>query len=1184
MRIPDAGCPTAAGRGVRLPAGLPATLLAVLLGSGAASAASAAGAAVTAIGPGEIAAPALSAPGAREVRVALLPLQLAYRLPHSFLAQDGDSARIGARPLVRGRDYLLDRDLGEIRVLASFAPAETLVLRYRILPLALSPIYGLAPAWRTAGPGATAATRVAPGAVGGVAPDSLAGLWLADGRGNTAAPGADATAGGPQLRLSGNKSVSLEFGQNRDAQLRQTFDLSATGRLGERTELVALLSDRSSSLTAAGGTLELSELDKLLVEVRSPLGLATLGDYTLVHAAGSFGAIQRELTGARARVSGAAGTAQGAVAIQKGRYRSLDFYGQEGRQGPYLLADESGAVNVPVVAGSEVVWLDGERMARGEAADYAVDYPRGRLTFTSRRPISIGSRIAVDYQLSGSPYRRRAAEAAGEARRGGLMVFGHAYREGDDAGHPLDRIYSDQDYAALAAAGDSAGAALAEGVFPGPGDYDEVEGPGGARYFAYAGPDSGALRVQFAAVGPGAGAYAESTSVAGLPLFVYVGEGAGAYAPGRRIPLPSLTSLVGGGVRWQIGTALRAEAEGAASARDLNRESGLDDGDNGDGAGRLHVLFEPRLAPGGRDLGALAIEGSAQRVGSRFFSPARLDSAFFQEDWAAATGEPLDGRDVRFGTLRYRPRPWLEAGGERAHLSADGGFVSDRWRGTLRTAGGLAQRLRIDRVEARADVSPGASGLTAEGYRDKLLYDARWAAKPYLTPAFVLDHEERVPPATPDSAAVRYRSWDASVDGAARGATWGAGFGFRRDFTRADGVWNSAQTARTGRLSWTAAPSRAWTLAGGASRRWLEQAASGRNTVDNGYGRARNEARGGRLTQEGSAEWTSEVLFRRVREVLFVGSGEGAYDSLGNFTGEGDYTVRLREDPGATERVARASFSYRLGARPFAGVRRGAGGGAAGGRGWRDLRVGTLIQSAAGRRGALEIGDFLATPRRLAQDAGIASGSFLWRQEVESAPEGRVELLLRIERRGLADRQYEGFATVQGAWVEEGRVRVRSGPAWLFQWSGLAAQREAFQTRPGGAGLARELDELSAGFEATYARGERLQLTGFATLERVAARGEETWVVTRLGPRVVYAAGDRLRAESQLRVAAVRGDRVPTLLPEGFAVRADRFDFRVNVAYRLRQRVNLTLDWSGRAGADGGLTQTARTELRAFFE
>jgi hypothetical protein len=83
---------------------------------------------------------------------------------------------------------------------------------------------------------------------------------------------------------------------------------------------------------------------------------------------------------------------------------------------------------------------------------------------------------------------------------------------------------------------------------------------------------------------------------------------------------------------------------------------------------------------------------------------------------------------------------------------------------------------------------------------------------------------------------------------------------------------------------------------------------------------------------------------------------------------------------------------------------------------------------------------------------------------------------------------------------------------------------------------------------------------------------------------VVYAAGDRLRAESQLRVAAVRGDRVPTLLPEGFAVRADRFDFRVNVAYRLRQRVNLTLDWSGRAGADGGLTQTARTELRAFFE
>ena len=1069
---------------------------------------------------------------------------------------------------------MLERAAGEIRILTSFAPGETLVLRYRVLPLALSPAYGLAPAWRRGPPERPA------GATAGSPVDSLAPRGPAD-PARAGAAGTAAADAGPQLRLSGNKSVAIEWGQNRDAQLRQTFDLSATGRIGERTELVALLSDGSSSLSAAGGTLELSELDKLLVEVRSPHGMATLGDYSLVHSAGSFGAIGRELTGARARVAGAAGGAQAAVATQKGRFRSADFYGAEGRQGPYLLPNEGGAVNVPIVAGSEVVWLDGERMARGEAADYAMDYPRGRLTFTARRPIASGSRIAVDYQLSGSAYRRRVAEAEGEARRGGLTLFGHAYREGDDAGHPMDRIYADADYAALAGAGDSAAAALGDGVTPGPGDYDEVEGAGGARYFAYAGAGAGAFAVEFAAVGAGAGAYAESLAVGGVPVYRYVGEGAGDFVPGRPIPLPELTSLAGGGVRWEAGGWLRAEAEGAVSSRDGNRESALDDGDNSDGAGRLYLKLEPRLGRAGRDLGSMTFEGGARRVGTRFFSPARLDSAFFEEEWAAATGQALDGREDGFAALRYRPRPWLEAGGERARLTADGGFASDRWRVTLRTTGALTQRLRWDRVDAQSDTGAPAAPVTAEGYRDKLLYDLRWAARPALVPTFALDHEERVPPGAADSAAVRYRSWDAGLGGGSPGATWSAGFGFRRDFARGGGEWDVAQTSRLGRLAGTLAPARGWTLAAGASRRWADREGSARTTADNGFARFRNDAGRGRLVHEGSAEWTSEVAFRREREVLYVGAGQGAFDSLGNFTGQGDYTVRLREDPEDAERVTRADFSYRLAARLFGGP--GGAAGASGGGLLRDLRVGTLVQSAATRRGGLTLGDFLALPSRLAQDEGFAAGSFLWRQELESAAGRPLEILLRLERRGLADRQTADFATVQNAWVEEARARLRRGAAWLFQWSALAAQREAVQTRAAAA-VERELDELSTGLEATYARGERLQVTGVATLKWVAARGEPTSTVGRVGPRVVYAAGDRLRAESQLRFAAVSGERVPTLLPEGFALRADRFDFRVNVSYRLRQRVNLTFDWSGRAPEGGQLTQTARTEVRAFFE
>src|SRR5262249_12192982 len=55
----------------------------------------------------------LPAPGRREVRVALIPLRLLYRLPDSFLADGGDSAWLSGRLLASGRDYVLERAPGE---------------------------------------------------------------------------------------------------------------------------------------------------------------------------------------------------------------------------------------------------------------------------------------------------------------------------------------------------------------------------------------------------------------------------------------------------------------------------------------------------------------------------------------------------------------------------------------------------------------------------------------------------------------------------------------------------------------------------------------------------------------------------------------------------------------------------------------------------------------------------------------------------------------------------------------------------------------------------------------------------------------------------------------------------------------------------------------------------------------
>ena len=84
-----------------------------------------------------------------------------------------------------------------------------------------------------------------------------------------------------------------------------------------------------------------------------------------------------------------------AGARTKGEFASITFRGIEGKQGAYLLTDRLGNAGVSVVAGSERVWLDGERLKRGKDNDYVIDYRAGEVEFSERRPITAESEITI---------------------------------------------------------------------------------------------------------------------------------------------------------------------------------------------------------------------------------------------------------------------------------------------------------------------------------------------------------------------------------------------------------------------------------------------------------------------------------------------------------------------------------------------------------------------------------------------------------------------------------------------------------------------------------------------------------------------------------------------------------------------------------------------------------------------
>ena len=1117
------------------------------------------------------------APNRHEARIAIAPPQTVYPLGRRFLVAGTDSAWVRDRLLKRGADYFLDPIAGEFRLNVELAAGDTVRLAYRAL-LAPPPTSALGLAARPLLP-PVAAPALPGGAPSGAAPRDTA-------RAPAPRPGAGAATyaagpGGPALDLAGTKSVALDFGSTRDVALRQSLDLSVRGRLSDTVELLGVLSDRNTPLTTEGGTRELAELDRILLEVKGPSAGGVLGDWTLRQERGEFARVSRELTGVEARGGGEALGARGALASVKGRFVSRQFQGAEGLQGPYALPDDDGRAT-PIVVGSEEVWLDGVRLARGEAADYAMDYDRGTITFSARRLISAASRIAVDYQVSLTAYRRTLSAMGGQARRGAVAAWGQYLREGDAATRPLTFTLDESDRYALENAPDSATFALGSGVAPGPGDYDGVTDTSGVTRFAFAGIGTGDFQVTFAPVGVGLGDYAESTQVAGRVLYRFVGSGAGTHIVGRLLPLPTSLTVLDGGLILTPAPWARIEGELARSssrANTLSLSGTTEDGTAG--SARAEAAGPVRLF--GRGIGRVGATFALRRFDEAYRAPGRLDPAFSEEDWGAPASEPLTAQDRVSGALTWAPAPKLELGAELASLDADTDFSAERRRATLRATGRLGLNGRFERVDnAREDAAPGTN---REGFRNKAVLAATWGGWRRLVPQASVDFDDRVSPGYSDSAAVRYRAWSLGATSPALGPfDLTASVGVRRDATRDSGEWHPFTRAVNGRIATTARLGGEVTAAIGLERRVRSpeaDTAPSEQTTDLGYTRVRQPfgARAGE--HEVSFEWTGEAVEQRLREVRYVGEGGGAYDSLGNFVGRGDYEVVLVAT-GTFDRIVRTSGSYRLDLRPGGGLDPAS----ARGRLLGDARLALLVQASEGRRGAFTLADLLYTPKRLLASDDVVFGTYVIRPELSFGARTRwAQFLFRVERRSSADRQFEGAATTRDEWSEEARWRTRPDPRWLTEVVLRASQGNSAQVAPGFAGVERRLTTQGAGGELTWLPSTAWRVGMTAGLDRAELEGDaaDPSRVVRVGPRITWTQGGRWRFETLIRHAWTDGGALPALVPSGFPVFPDSWDYTVETSVRVRERVSVVLGGNGRKPVDRPFVHTGRAELRAAF-
>ena len=237
-------------------------------------------------------------------------------------------------------------------------------------------------------------------------------------------------------------------------------------------------------------------------------------------------------------------------AVQRGKFNSNTFNGQDNNQGPYILIGRDNEINILVLSGSEKVYLDGVAMIRGEQADYVIDYGIGSVKFTNKRIITNASRIIVDFEYSDRKYSRIILSGENQIRFfNNKLKLGVSYvNQNDNEDKTIDFTLSPEDKQILENAGDDRFKAVKTGVqYVGK---DSVTGIGlglyakedtlinksSITYYKYLPGDTNAVyQVVFSYVGQGKGNYSQQSSF----QYNFTGPGSGVYDTLVFIPVPA---------------------------------------------------------------------------------------------------------------------------------------------------------------------------------------------------------------------------------------------------------------------------------------------------------------------------------------------------------------------------------------------------------------------------------------------------------------------------------------------------------------------------------------------------------------------------------------------------------------------------------------------------------------------
>lgn len=1063
---------------------------------------------------------------------------------------------------VAGDAYQVNYHLGTIRFTDDVPAAATVVVRYRRRPFFLSPVYSLRPA------------EVSP-----AGPDD-------------AAPAREVVVREPEPSLSpnlvfgGTKSVSFSTGTDRGSTLDQSLEATVEGKLTPTISVRALLSDNNLPVQPEGNTEDLEYFDRVFVEIEGPRARAALGDISLDNRTSTFSPLVRQLRGFSGAAWSTRGRATAAGAETKGEFRTIQFNGTTGLQGPYPLLSQARTTVDVIIAGTERVSIDGIRVERGPNRDYLIDYDAGTILFTPRRLITTDTEIAVDFEVTAIEFGRSTVLGAAEdVQLGKGVTLNLLYgREADDESDPKSVALSEEDIDTLESAGDDANAAIAGGVTPtdpGRGNYVLVPADTllGTPAFYRFDEMAGDYQVSFVEVDANSGDYIRAgISSLGTAYFEFVGANAGSYVVGRSLPLPTSLDVATARIARQKGV-LTFDGEWNVSQYDRNLFSSLDDDDNMGNAGQ----FKIGVAHDGE--WRLGLSGLASVLEEQFQSFDRARPAYYYRDWNLE-GVELEGSETTQEVALSAARARL--GSVRLTSSR---LRRDDYRG-WKQEGVLASGQLDDRgLSARAFTSD-VDGTDNVRTRRHLTAEAAYGVWK-VVPGITYGNEDYLSAYTaqPDSGRA-YELVGAHLTSRGQARLQWRLDGERRDTRTIDPVTDEfADTRRddtvSGSLTYRSA---------GATRAELQVIHRREDDLQNATESTTDLAR----LKAGSAwdaiglrvdadyEVSQADVATLQRSVVFVGEGKGDYNAIGEPVGKGkgSYTLVFLPTPDTTP-VHTVGFNLRVGWKPSQRPHTATGFG-----GWilrnvsLDQTLGVSEQSTY--EPAWEV--YLLLPSALQRDDASVFGTTTFRQDWSLLDAYKnLSLTLRYLREDREDNRFQGVR--ESAFSSERALRLsRSLSARLtaIVEGGNRVESRGGEGIPGGTGSSYDAEEwfgtLGAGI--VLAPGANLDVDVRAASLADAESGAEQRSL-KVTPRLVWRLADQLNVFGTYELAEVNDVTDTAVKPIAFAREGTAQRWSITPNLRISKVIGIFATYSGRNErvftGERVVEHEFRLETRAYF-